>query len=79
MPIADALTQHGFGEPMSLFEGISVWPSIMIRFAGSGLSLWLIFDTTPRRVWGSLTPARCFKDNQKPAFAVDRLPAGSHV
>ncbi len=43
--IADRLTEQGLGEPMSLFEGISLWPSILLRAFGAGLSLWLIFYT----------------------------------
>lgn len=40
--IAGTLTQNGLGEPMSLLEGISLWPVVMVRVIGSGLCLWLI-------------------------------------
>ena len=42
--IADFLTEHGSGEPMS-FEGISLWPPIALRVVGVGLSIWLICYT----------------------------------
>lgn len=35
------LMQDGAGDPMALFEGISVWPSIALRAAGSVLSIFL--------------------------------------
>jgi hypothetical protein len=40
--IAAFLTEHGLGEPVSLVEGISVWPTIVLRLGGSWLSFWLI-------------------------------------
>ena len=40
--IGPFLTQGRLGEPMTLFQGISVWPTIAIRALGFGLSLWLI-------------------------------------
>jgi hypothetical protein len=43
--LADFLTQHGMGEPMALFEGVSVWPTILLRAASFVLSLWLICHT----------------------------------
>lgn len=39
------LTQNGFGEPMSLIEGISLWPTVLLRIAGSALCVWLICYT----------------------------------
>jgi hypothetical protein len=41
--VADALTDYGIGEPMSLFEGISVWPTIFLRALSCGLGVLLIF------------------------------------
>ncbi len=43
--IAGFLTQHGVGEPMALFEGVSVWPTIFLRAIGLGACVWLIFYT----------------------------------
>jgi hypothetical protein len=43
--MADALTERGLGEPMSLFEGISVWPTVFLRAISCGLGVWLIFYT----------------------------------
>ena len=43
--IADVLTQHGNGDPMSLFEGISIWPTVAIRTLSIILSLFLIWYT----------------------------------
>jgi hypothetical protein len=39
--IAAVLTERGLGEPVSLVEGISLWPTILLRLVGSWLSLWL--------------------------------------
>ena len=43
--VAGFLTQHGVGEPMALFEGVSVWPTILLRAASFGLCIWLICHT----------------------------------
>jgi hypothetical protein len=43
--VADALTGHGFGEPMSMLEGISIWPTVFLRAMSSGLGIWLVFYT----------------------------------
>jgi hypothetical protein len=43
--IAGWLTQYGMGEPIVLFEGISVWPTIILRAVGFGLCIWLICRT----------------------------------
>jgi hypothetical protein len=43
--IADWLTENGNGEPMALFEGISLWPTILLRSLGIGLTFWLICYT----------------------------------
>jgi hypothetical protein len=43
--IAGFLTQHGVGEPMALFEGVSVWPTILLRAVSLGACVWLIFHT----------------------------------
>jgi hypothetical protein len=40
--IADRLTENGNGEPMALFQGISLWPTIVLRVLGAGLTFWLI-------------------------------------
>jgi hypothetical protein len=42
---ADMLTEHGIGEPMSLLEGISIWPTVLLRAASCVLGIWLIFYT----------------------------------
>jgi hypothetical protein len=43
--MADYLTGHGSGEPMALLEGISLWPSILVRVFGILLTLWLVCCT----------------------------------
>jgi hypothetical protein len=43
--IADWMTENGNGEPMVLFEGISLWPTILLRAFGAGLTFWLICYT----------------------------------
>jgi hypothetical protein len=43
--VADGLTDYGIGEPMSLPEGISVWPTIFLRALSCGLGVLLIFYT----------------------------------
>jgi hypothetical protein len=40
---ASLLTERGLGEPMSLFEGISVWPTVALRAISILLGLYLIF------------------------------------
>jgi hypothetical protein len=39
--VAIRLTEDG--EPMTLLEGISIWPTIFFRLAALGLCIWLIF------------------------------------
>ena len=39
---ASALTQDGLGEPIVLFEGVSIWPTVALRILGILLSLHLI-------------------------------------
>jgi hypothetical protein len=43
--IADYLTGYGSGEPMALLEGISLWPSILLRALGILLALSLVCGT----------------------------------
>ena len=40
--IGELLTHYGSGEPMSLLEGVSLWPTISLRVLGVGLGVWLI-------------------------------------
>jgi len=40
---ADLVTGHGLGEPMLLFEGVSLWPSIALRLVTLIVSLAFIF------------------------------------
>ena len=40
---ASALTQDGLGEPIVLFEGVSIWPTVALRILGILLSLHLIW------------------------------------
>ena len=51
--IAESLTGHGLGEPIALLEGISLWPSILLRSLGIVLALWLACCTL-RNLEGSL-------------------------
>ena len=39
------LTQRSLGEPMSLFEGISVWPTVALRAMSIALGVRLVFYT----------------------------------
>jgi hypothetical protein len=39
------LTEYGNGEPMSVFEGVSVWPTIALRGFGALLALFFIWYT----------------------------------
>jgi hypothetical protein len=57
--IADWLTENGNGEPMALSEGISLWPTILLRALGIGLTFWMICYT--RR---SLQDNRTETDNE---------------
>jgi hypothetical protein len=43
--VAPWLTEYDNGEPMSVFEGISVWPTIALRAFGTLLALFLIWYT----------------------------------
>ena len=42
---ANILTEHGIGEPMSLAEGVSIWPTVLLRGMSCVLGIWLIFYT----------------------------------
>jgi hypothetical protein len=45
---ASLLTEYGLGEPMSLFEGISVWPTVALRAISIFLGVWFVFYTLER-------------------------------
>ncbi len=47
--LANFLAQGGSGEPITLFKGVSIWPTQLIRATSFVLSLWFIF-----RGWRSL-------------------------
>ncbi len=47
--VANWLTEDGLGEPMRLSQGVSIWPSIVMRCMSSALCLLLIF-----RAWTKL-------------------------
>ena len=38
-----SLTQYGLGEPIALFEGVSIWPTGTLRVLGVLLSLYSIW------------------------------------
>ncbi|HEY8098702.1 MAG TPA: hypothetical protein VIE65_21760, partial [Methylobacter sp.] len=42
--IARSVTLDGLGEPIALIEGISVWPTVLLRIIGSIIAVCLIFD-----------------------------------
>ena len=46
--IAPALTGYGDGEPMTLTQGISLWPTTLIRLFITALCAWFIFDSGRR-------------------------------
>ena len=43
LAVADRLTEHGNGEPISLTQGVSIWPSEAIRVLSIGLSLGFLY------------------------------------
>jgi hypothetical protein len=59
--LASAATQGHDGEPIALIEGISIWPTVLVRLIATGLSIWFIC-----RSWRALNAnldeiARSFK------------------
>jgi hypothetical protein len=42
--LSHLLTERGLGEPFAFFEGISVWPTVLVRAVCIFLCLWLICD-----------------------------------
>jgi hypothetical protein len=46
--IGHILTENRLGDPMSLFEGISVWPTIVLRVIGCVASLYMIWYSLRR-------------------------------
>jgi hypothetical protein len=46
--IGRILTENRLGDPMSLFEGISVWPTIVLRVIGCVASLYMILYSLRR-------------------------------
>jgi hypothetical protein len=66
------LTEYGNGDPMQLFEGISIWPTIALRVFGGMLSLFLIWWTlrsleinkyeTAKEMGFRVSKAEAFKD-----------------
>jgi hypothetical protein len=45
---ADWLTQHGQGEPMLLFDGISLWPTLLLRLVSFVVAVALILRSLDR-------------------------------
>jgi hypothetical protein len=41
--VANFLTEDGKGEPIALLQGVSVWPTVLLRILGIILSLYLIW------------------------------------
>ncbi len=42
-PLAQFLTEHGNGEPIALFQGVSVWPTVLLRGLGIVMAIYLIW------------------------------------
>jgi hypothetical protein len=42
-PVAQHLTENGNGEPIIILEGVSVWPTVLMRGLGLILALYFIF------------------------------------
>jgi hypothetical protein len=61
--LGDLLTHRGLGEPMSLLEGVSLWPTIGLRVLGAGLGVWLICFSL-----------RSLEDNKAATFTELELP-----
>lgn len=47
--IADLITERGSGMPLSVLDGVSIWPTELIRLAALILGIWMIF-----RAWHHL-------------------------
>ncbi|HUB65140.1 MAG TPA: hypothetical protein VL996_12000 [Methylocella sp.] len=41
-PVAQFLTEYGEGEPIIILQGVSVWPTVALRFLGVILSLYFV-------------------------------------
>ncbi|WGJ16274.1 hypothetical protein QEV83_08555 [Methylocapsa sp. D3K7] len=52
--IANRLTEYGDGEPMALLQGVSVWPTVLLRALGVVLSVYLLW-----RAWRKLDENLC--------------------
>jgi hypothetical protein len=39
-PLAQFLTEHGDGEPLALFQGVSIWPTALLRSCGIVLAIY---------------------------------------
>jgi hypothetical protein len=39
-PLAQFLTEHGDGEPLALFQGVSIWPTVLLRGFGIVLAIY---------------------------------------
>ncbi len=42
-PFAQFLTDHGRGEPVAMLEGVSVWPTVLLRISSIVLSIYFIW------------------------------------
>lgn len=42
-PFAQFVTRHGQGEPIAMLEGVSVWPTVLLRILGIILSIYFIW------------------------------------
>ena len=42
-PVAQFLTENGKGAPIAILEGVSVWPTVLLRIMGIILSLYFIW------------------------------------
>ena len=52
--LANWLTENGDGEPMVLLQGVSVWPTVLLRVLGVVLSVYLLW-----RAWRQLDENLC--------------------
>jgi len=43
-PLAQFLTEHGNGEPIALLQGVSVWPTVLLRSLGIVLAIYLTWQ-----------------------------------
>jgi len=70
---ASRLTEHGNGEPLVMLEGVSVWPTVLLRMLGIALAIYFIW-AAQRSLNQNMIEISREVDNPGKQNTIDQLP-----